>query len=397
MCEPYMTPPPTPFQPSFASPSPVRGRSDTRDPLESYLMANPILTAQTGSLLPSVLLSPAPRLPVIGRPRAHAPKQRVEGYIPRPPNAWILFRSQTIRNLKQSSEPVKMSQSDISKHIGEMWRGESTEVRQWYEKQADLKKEEHKRMYPGYKYQPVRKDTAVILPTSKSEIIPKKGGQSKHRPIALRRVKSAATIQYTPPSPAPTMSDAGITDSGHSLQHAASYQNPYPYSDFQYPSITTSASDLEAYLAALDETITLPTSSYFTPSTTSSYQEAFFPVFDDTPQIYGAMSPQWIAAPLSAPAAVSTFNWEFPSSIREPVDQHTPSQEEDTSQSPSSATDSSSYPSPIFAFDPFSMDGALSEVQYEPEVLHLSASHQREVFTLSPNPSTPRMYLHPHQ
>ena len=43
-----------------------------------------------------------------------------------------------------------------------MWREAPQEVRQKFQEQARLEKEEHQRKYPGYRYQPVFRRTDII-------------------------------------------------------------------------------------------------------------------------------------------------------------------------------------------------------------------------------------------
>lgn len=129
------------------------GRSDTRSARDDENATRPssstLLTSFESTqpyMFPNPVLLAKPA--AVARITGKAAK-RVDGYTPRPPNAWILYRSQQIRNLKQDPELSKKPQSDISKIIGAMWRGESAEVRGWYELQAEVKKAEHKEMYPG--------------------------------------------------------------------------------------------------------------------------------------------------------------------------------------------------------------------------------------------------------
>ncbi|KAH9924918.1 uncharacterized protein B0H18DRAFT_856825, partial [Fomitopsis serialis] len=75
---------------------------------------------------------------------------------PRPPNAWILYRSDKLRELTAHRDPSapKRLQADISREIGLMWKSENPEVKHEYERIADIKKQEHSQMFPGYKFQP---------------------------------------------------------------------------------------------------------------------------------------------------------------------------------------------------------------------------------------------------
>ncbi|KAF7321487.1 HMG box domain-containing protein [Mycena kentingensis (nom. inval.)] len=71
---------------------------------------------------------------------------------PRPPNAWILYRSE------KAKDWGRMAQGDISKQISHMWKNESPAVRAEYERRADIKKAEHQAKYPEYRFQPLKKE-----------------------------------------------------------------------------------------------------------------------------------------------------------------------------------------------------------------------------------------------
>lgn len=70
---------------------------------------------------------------------------------PRPPNAWILYRSSCIRKQRESRSPgaPKPTQAELSKLFGEQWRNEPEEVKAEYERQAEAAREEHTAKYPG--------------------------------------------------------------------------------------------------------------------------------------------------------------------------------------------------------------------------------------------------------
>ncbi|EIW52455.1 uncharacterized protein TRAVEDRAFT_135714, partial [Trametes versicolor FP-101664 SS1] len=77
-------------------------------------------------------------------------------YVPRPPNAWILYRRATVIRLKAENFALygSMNQKLLSKVISPMWRDAPAEVRKEYDGKADDALIEHMRMYPWYKYRP---------------------------------------------------------------------------------------------------------------------------------------------------------------------------------------------------------------------------------------------------
>jgi len=106
-----------------------------------YSFSNPYCTNQLHSLIPGVGAGP-------GGP----------GQPPRPANAWILYRSDKMKDITPSlpGQP-KPPQADISKLIAAMWKNEKPEVKQHYEALSDMKKAEHLALYPGYRFQPMKK------------------------------------------------------------------------------------------------------------------------------------------------------------------------------------------------------------------------------------------------
>ncbi|EGF99649.1 uncharacterized protein MELLADRAFT_94219 [Melampsora larici-populina 98AG31] len=82
------------------------------------------------------------------------PAYEVAGRLPRPPNSWILYRSEKILEMK--SLDLGLAQSILSKEIAARWREEPSEVKKMYERKAEIIKAEHAAKHPDYKYNPKR-------------------------------------------------------------------------------------------------------------------------------------------------------------------------------------------------------------------------------------------------
>ena len=76
---------------------------------------------------------------------------------PRPPNAWILYRSKKFALIRETNE--RLSQAAVSKRISIMWRNETEQIRRQFEREAEEKKAEHQERYPDYRFCPQRKET----------------------------------------------------------------------------------------------------------------------------------------------------------------------------------------------------------------------------------------------
>ncbi|KAF9230518.1 hypothetical protein BU15DRAFT_83526 [Melanogaster broomeanus] len=99
------------------------------------------------------MAGPIRSTPVAGSARQQ-PAYKVQP--PRPPNAWILYRSDRLKDLPPSKE--RRAQADVSKLISDLWKNEKEEVKLEYERMADARKAEHQRMYPSYRFQPMKKE-----------------------------------------------------------------------------------------------------------------------------------------------------------------------------------------------------------------------------------------------
>ncbi|KAL0573754.1 hypothetical protein V5O48_008197 [Marasmius crinis-equi] len=75
------------------------------------------------------------------------------GHIPRPPNAFILFRSSFIRSQKISGK-VEGNHSRLSKIIGMYWRALEPAERAEWEAKAQVAQDEHRRRYPDWRFRP---------------------------------------------------------------------------------------------------------------------------------------------------------------------------------------------------------------------------------------------------
>ncbi|KAJ7903654.1 hypothetical protein B0H14DRAFT_3421844 [Mycena olivaceomarginata] len=100
-------------------------------PCESFIFADEV--------------SPARRVP-------HT-RKKSDNHIPRPPNAFILFRSSFIKSQSVSTE-VETNHSTLSKIIGLTWKNLPPEEREiWHAKATDAVAE-HKRNFPTYAFRP---------------------------------------------------------------------------------------------------------------------------------------------------------------------------------------------------------------------------------------------------
>ncbi|KAG7903933.1 hypothetical protein KL905_002004 [Ogataea polymorpha] len=75
--------------------------------------------------------------------------------IPRPRNAFILFRQKHHQALLEEGNVIRTN-PDVSRELGRRWRNLPPEEKEYWNKQAEEEKKRHAERYPGYKYTPRR-------------------------------------------------------------------------------------------------------------------------------------------------------------------------------------------------------------------------------------------------
>ncbi|CAO1631860.1 unnamed protein product [Parajaminaea phylloscopi] len=92
------------------------------------------------------------RKPRKSTPGSHA-KKRAPGHIPRPRNAFILFRSHAVRTGLVPKD-MERDHRNISRIVSLMWNSLSESDRETWQQEAQKEKEQHALLYPDYKYRP---------------------------------------------------------------------------------------------------------------------------------------------------------------------------------------------------------------------------------------------------
>ncbi|WVQ77003.1 hypothetical protein IAR50_006682 [Cryptococcus sp. DSM 104548] len=223
-------------------------------------------------------------------------KEKVnDAVIPRPPNAWIIYRSEILTRFKKGDKipgykqartdlglaPLPDSddespegksgkglpQADVSKVISYLWKHETKQNKAHYERQAALRKEEHALKYPDYKFKPMRKDLKVKMrEDAKQEKEREKRRQKEEKQAEKRRARryreNRGRSRHSPMSPYDT--SRRFTPGTNNTQDGG-------------PGPSTSASRYlqygEPYLGNHDEattSVSAPSSSYFGSSVESN-------------------------------------------------------------------------------------------------------------------------------
>lgn len=94
--------------------------------------------------------------------------RKAKGHTPRPPNAFMLFRSDFWAKEKQKEFPIERDHRDISRIAGHCWNNLDGEEKARYQKRAEQAKDLHTLQHPGYKYAPtIRRERTAKRKTKK--------------------------------------------------------------------------------------------------------------------------------------------------------------------------------------------------------------------------------------
>ncbi|KAI0641433.1 hypothetical protein C8Q79DRAFT_1014369 [Trametes meyenii] len=122
----------------------------------TYVEADDDLAADASPPSPTTALFPPTAPPSSGPTRRRLPpgKRLSQGYIPRPPNAFMLFRANFVRQ-KHVPGSIETNHGSLSKIIGNCWRALPLEEKKYWEIEAKKAKAAHKERYPHYRFRPV--------------------------------------------------------------------------------------------------------------------------------------------------------------------------------------------------------------------------------------------------
>ncbi|KAG2040268.1 hypothetical protein BDR03DRAFT_915916 [Suillus americanus] len=101
--------------------------------------------------------------------RAQRNRSRDPSWIPRPRNAFIIFRceysrkhSQAAQDSDEESEAPNPTAKTLSKRAAESWKQLSASDKDTYKVLADKEREEHARLYPHYRFRPMRRQMSGL-------------------------------------------------------------------------------------------------------------------------------------------------------------------------------------------------------------------------------------------
>ncbi|KAF9234722.1 hypothetical protein BU15DRAFT_78731 [Melanogaster broomeanus] len=198
------------------------------------------------SLPTNAQLFPPSELPPNPPTRRRAPpgKRRSLGYIPRPPNAFMLFRADFVRQ-KHVPGSIETNHGSLSKIIGNCWRALPLEEKRIWEIRAKQEKEAHTKRYPGYRFRPVhnknKEKKEKPLPTPEDERrceevaqLLLEGKKGDELAAAIRMLDEQNAASPLPPAPLQMTSSSHA----HSQYYPPRRPSSVPLPDSRFHAIT---------------------------------------------------------------------------------------------------------------------------------------------------------------
>ncbi|KAG2359733.1 hypothetical protein BDR07DRAFT_1611189 [Suillus spraguei] len=143
------------------SPASVEDDHDVHLPDQTYPLASHFIASNS-----CIIHQPMP--PSSDR-RAQRNRSRDPSWIPRPRNAFIIFRCEYSRKHSQAAqdgdddlEPPNPTAKTLSKRAAEAWKQLPASDKDNYKVLADKEREEHARLYPHYRFRPMRRQIAGL-------------------------------------------------------------------------------------------------------------------------------------------------------------------------------------------------------------------------------------------
>lgn len=146
---------------------------------------------------------------------------RNEGnHIPRPRNAFILFRQQHHQSVLDEGNVIRTN-PDVSRELGKRWRDLSPDEKEYWNKLAEEEKKRHAEKYPGYRYIPRRFGKKGSCPYCKSKQQKNQAGQQQSTP--------PASVSTTPDD----MTNGSTSSEEHAIaQSFLNLRNQHPHSSY---------------------------------------------------------------------------------------------------------------------------------------------------------------------
>ncbi|KAF7318767.1 HMG box domain-containing protein [Mycena chlorophos] len=167
---------------------------------------------------------------------ARKPKQKKEhGYIPRPRNAFIIFRSDFVKAAREAAKAdPKLDQTLLSQDAGVAWNSLSMAAKAPFLRRAKEEKAEHAALYPNYRYSP-----GTMTTPRKARITSSTRSSASYSPPPSSARTSASSQSPPPPVlrlPTP-VSESKPKNDLQRFDDSSIYDEPSPFGNVASPTM----------------------------------------------------------------------------------------------------------------------------------------------------------------
>lgn len=220
------------------------------------LIHNPLLTSPYAGSSSSSLPRPPP--PPIESATAYQRRLKKSEHVPRPRNAFIIFRCEFTRKYLAnggSERASDLGKRSLSKRAGEAWRNETPETQRHYQKLADEERARHRISYPDYRFRPKRQKSAGQIGRKRSS---KRGASSPYSKKSAGRSSSASSAESNKFSQNDPLQIKTITVPTSSSTLSQPYLSRHPTPDFSHGYGSTAPTSPCSPLSPVDDILYMP-------------------------------------------------------------------------------------------------------------------------------------------
>lgn len=248
-------------------PSRVEGWNGVEDGESRCVLANSSIQVPLihNPLLPSLYAGPSssslsrPASPPIESATAYQRRLKNSGHVPRPRNAFIIFRCDfTHKYIANggSERASDLGKRSLSKRAGEAWRNETPETKRHYQKLADEERTRHRLIYPDYRFRPKRQKSAGQTGRKRSS---KRGASSPYsKKSAGRSSSTSSSVECNKLSQNDPLQIKTITVPASSSTLSQPYLSRQPTPDFSHGYGSATPASPCSPLSPVDDILYMP-------------------------------------------------------------------------------------------------------------------------------------------
>ena len=207
---------------------------------------------------PSSLSLPKPSSPPIESATAYQRRLKDSEHVPRPRNAFIIYRCEFTNKYLASGGSERASDTgnrSLSKRAGEAWKNEKPEIIQYYRKLADEERARHRTAHPDYRFRPKRKKSAGQTGGTRS---PKRRASSPYSKRSAGRPPSVSSVERDKLSQNDPLQIKTITIPTSSSTLSQPYLSRQPTPDFSHEYGSTTPTSPCSPLTPVDDILCMP-------------------------------------------------------------------------------------------------------------------------------------------